>query len=274
MVLELDTLTLRGKRIQLLQGGSGPPVLYLHGIVADVHSLPLTSAFTAFHEALASLFSLYAPALPGYADSEGFDELETIEDAVFFCLDVIDALELNAVSLVGTSLGGWVAAEFASRYAHRLHKLVLINPLGIATPQIRMGNFFYAVTPKAEGGHHEVRALLFHDPQSELAVGAIPDQMSPDASVLFYKAQVVAARLGWTPPSLYNPRLKDRLFRIRVPTRIVWSGTDRLAPPALAEIFRTGIPQAEVVLVPASGHALILEQPQRTAATVIEFLTR
>ena len=274
MALQTETLTIRGKKIQLLRGGHGEPLLYLHGLAADIHSLPAYAGFTAFHDTLAASFSFCAPALPGYADSEGFDDLETIEDAVFFCLDVIDTLKLDTIYLVGTSLGGWVATEFATRYAHRLRKLVLISPLGISTPQARIGNFFYTVTPKAEGGQHEVRELLFQDPASELAMGAIPDQMPPDAYMLFYQAQVVAARLGWKPPYLYNPRLKDRLFRVHTPTLIVWGSQDRLAPPALAEVFQHGLPRSEVASVPGAAHALILEQPQRVADIVTQFLNR
>jgi len=274
MALQTDTLTIRGKKIHLLRGGSGKPLLYLHGLAADIHSLPADAGFTTFHEALAASFSLCAPALPGYADSEGFDDLETIEDAVFFCLDVLDTLKLEKVNLVGASLGGWVATEFATRYSHRLDKLVLIDPLGISTPQARIGNFFYTVTPKAEGGQHEARELLFHAPYSELAMGTISDQMPPAAYMLFYKAQMVAARLGWKPPYLYNPRLKDRLFRIQVPTLIIWAGEDRLAPPALAEVFKGGIAGAETALVPGAAHALLLEQPQRTAEIVSQFLKR
>jgi pimeloyl-ACP methyl ester carboxylesterase len=248
--------------------------LYLHGLVADIHSLPHSAGFMAFHDALAANFSLCAPALPGYSDSEGFDDLETIEDAVFFCLDIIDTLKLDRLHLVGASLGGWVAAEFATRYSHRLQKLVLINPLGVSTPETRIGNFFYAVTPKAEGGQQEVRELLFRDPQSELAMGAISDQMPPDAYMLFYKAQIVGARLGWKPPYLYNPRLKNRLFRIQAPTLIVWGGADKLAPPALADVFKAGIPRAGATVVSDAGHALLLEQPQRTAELVTQFLKR
>jgi pimeloyl-ACP methyl ester carboxylesterase len=274
MPLQTDTLTVRGHKIQLLRDGDGPPVLYLHGLVADVHSLPANAGFTAFHEALASSFSLCAPALPGYAESEGFDDLETIEDAVFFCLDIIDTLKLDTVHLVGASLGGWIATEFATRYSHRLDKLVLINPLGISTPHARIGNFFYTVTPKAEGGQHEARELLFGDPNAELAMGAIADQMPPDAYLLFYKAQVVGARLGWKPPYLYNPRLKERLFRIQAPTLIVWGSADKLAPVALAETFKAGIPTAEGAIVPGAAHALLLEQPQRAAEIVTQFLRR
>src|SRR5690349_8001437 len=109
MALQTDTLTIRGRKIQLLRGGAGPSVLYLHGLAADIHSVPNEAGLTAFPDALASQFLLYAPALPGYAESEGFDDLETIEDAVFFCLDVIDTLKLDRVHLVGASLGGWIA---------------------------------------------------------------------------------------------------------------------------------------------------------------------
>ena len=272
MALQTDTLTVRGRKIQLLRGGSGKPLLYLHGLAADIHSLPPNAGFTAFHDTLTASFSLCAPALPGYADSEGFDDLETSEDAVFFCLDVLDTLKLDKVNLVGASLGGWIATEFATRYSHRLHKLVLIDPLGISTPQARIGNFFYAVTPKAEGGQHEARELLFREPNSELARGAVSDQMSPDAYMLFYKAQMVGARLGWKPPYLYNPRLKDRLFRIQVPTLIVWASEDKFAPPALSEVFKGGIANAEVALVSGAAHALLLEQPQRVAEIVSQFL--
>jgi len=274
MTLQLETFIIRNKKVQLLRGGSGTPVLYLHGIVADIHSLPADAGFTAFHDALTATFSVFAPALPGYTDSEGFDELETVEDAVFFCRDVLDTLQLDKVHMVGASLGGWVAIEFATRYAHRLHKLVLINPLGISVPQARVGNFFYTVTPKAEGGQQEVRELLFHDQHSELALGAVPDQMSPEMTLLFYKAQLVAARIGWKPPYLHNPRLKDRLFRISTPTLLVWAENDRLAPVGLAEVFAQGLAHAEVARVPGAGHTLLLEQPQQAAELTLQFLRR
>ncbi len=272
MPLRSEMLTIRHQKLHLLQGGSGPPLLYLHGLVADIHSLPADSGLTAFHDTLAQSFSVYAPALPGYAETEGYDELETVEDMVFFCLDVLDSLQLDRVSLVGTSLGGWVATELATRHAHRLHKLVLINPLGISTPAARIGNFFYAVTPKAEGGHHEVRALIFSDQHSELARRALPDDMSPDSQFLFYKAQMVSARIGWTPPSLYNPRLKDRLFRVTTPTLLISATGDRLVPPPVTEVYQAGLPEAEVVHVADAAHAVWLEQPQHTAEIVTRFL--
>ncbi len=225
-----------------------------------------------FHETLTQAFAVYAPALPGYAETEGYEESETVEDMVFFCLDALDALPLDTAHLVGTALGGWVATESATRHAHRLRRLVLIDPLGIATPAARISNFFYAVTPKAEGSHHEVRELLFSDPHSELTVGALPDDMSPESQLRFYKAQMVSDRIGWPPPPLSTPRLKERLFRVTPPTLPVSAVRDRLVPTEVAEVYQAGLPEAEFALVADAAHAVWLEQPRPTAAIVARFL--
>ena len=78
--------------------------------------------------------------------------------------------------------------------------------------------------------------------------------------------------MGWKPFYLYNPRLKDRLFRIQVPTLIVWVSEDKLVLPTFAEVFKGGIAGAEVAMVPGAAHALLLEQPQRVAEIVSQFL--
>ncbi len=105
-------------------------------------------------------------------------------------------------------------------------------------------------------------------------MGAIPDEMSPEAQLLIDKAKMVYSRVGWAPPSLYNPRLKDRLFRVTVPTLIVTAIGDKLVPSGLAEIYAGGIPNAEVAQITDSAHAVWLEQPQKTAEVIARFLNR
>ena len=63
-------------------------------------------------------------------------------------------------------------------------------------------------------------------------------------------------------------------LRVKTPTLIVWASEDKLAPAALADTFTAGIPAAEVALVPGAAHALLLEQPQRVAALVSQFVKR
>lgn len=70
----------------------------------------------------------------------------------------------------------------------------------------------------------------------------------------------------------FNPRLKDRLFRITVPTLLISSAGDRLVPTAVADVYQAGLPEAEVVRVTDAAHALWLEHPQHAAEIVTRFL--
>ena len=89
-----------GARIQLLRGGQGPPLVFLHGAAGGGMWLP-------FLEGLARRFSVYAPAHPGFGRSEDPEWLDAIDDLVHFYLDFLDDLGSSKVHLVGLSLGGW-----------------------------------------------------------------------------------------------------------------------------------------------------------------------
>src|SRR6185295_6269219 len=91
-------------RVELLRGGEGPPLVFLHGFLGETRWLP-------FHQQLAERFDVIAPAHPGYGETEGLDDVDTMEDVVFHYLDVLDGLGLLRANIVGVSLGGWIAAE-------------------------------------------------------------------------------------------------------------------------------------------------------------------
>lgn len=107
------TLKVRGKSIQLYEGGGGPPVLYLHG-AGTYWWLPA-------HDLLAARHRVLAPVHPGFGASTGVEEIDDIEDLVFHTLDVLDELKLDRVDVVGGSLGGWIAAELALRQPQRVN---------------------------------------------------------------------------------------------------------------------------------------------------------
>ena len=111
------TLEINGRKVMLLEEGSGPPLLYLHGFV-DVHSV--TETWLPFHRKLAENAQVIAPAHPGCAESDDIDYLESIDDLVFHYLEVIDALGIERFDLVGSCVGGWIAAELAT---HRPEKV-------------------------------------------------------------------------------------------------------------------------------------------------------
>src|SRR5206468_5078465 len=119
-------------------------------------------------ELLSQHFTVYLPAHPGFSQSEGLEKIDTMEDLVFHYTDLMDHLGLTRPCVAGLSLGGWLAAELATRYANRIRKLALINAVGLRVPGAPIAYIFAA----APG---ETLHLVFHDPQCDLAEVCDPD---------------------------------------------------------------------------------------------------
>src|SRR5205085_7510461 len=114
-----EMITVDGAAIRLLRGGSGEPVVFLHG--AGGHS-----GWMAFLEELSQRFSVFAPEHPGFGQSDDPPWLDNVADLAYFYLDLFKALGLERAHLIGTSLGGWIAAELAVRDTARLASLTLV----------------------------------------------------------------------------------------------------------------------------------------------------
>src|SRR6202035_4235333 len=121
-----EMLTVNDTTIRLLRGGraGAPPLVFLHG--AGGHT-----GWIGFLDALAEDFAVYAPEHPGFGRSDDPSWLDEVGDLAYFYLDVLAALGLERVHLIGTSLGGWIAAELAVRDASRLAGLTLVGAVGI-----------------------------------------------------------------------------------------------------------------------------------------------
>ena len=269
------TLEVRGTKVPYYRVGAGQPLLYLHGIFGDLFSIQ--GDLLPFHETLSREYEVVAPAHPGFADAfAGLEAIDSIEDMALHYLDLIEALGLGSVHLVGHSLGGWIAAELAVRCSHVLRSLTLISACGLTVEGHPMGNFFYAAAPRPRGDRQPLRDLVFADPGDGLAETLLPnpdqDQPMDDHQLLLYRAQVTSARVGWSPPYLRSLTLARRLGRISVPTLLVWGDQDRLAPPQHAEVYRAGIPGARMVTVPGGAHCLVAQRPDETAQAVLGFL--
>ena len=101
-------VTVAGCKTRLMRGGSGEPLLFLHGARG-------ASAWLPFWETLSKRFDVIVPEHPGFGGSDMPDWLDNTGDLAYFYLDLIEALELTQVNLAGVSLGGWIAAEIAVR---------------------------------------------------------------------------------------------------------------------------------------------------------------
>jgi len=256
MPFQEEFLNVRGTKIQMLKGGTGDPLLYLHSAGGEVAWLP-------FFELLSRHYTVYLPAHPGFSQSEGLDKIDTMEDLVFHYTDLMDHLGLTQPYVAGLSLGGWLAAELASRYSHRIRKLALIDAVGLRVPGSPIAEIF-AVTSA------ETRNLVFHDPQSELAKMFVPDVPAPEVLENTLKAREATARVGWNP-YLCNPKLRERLYRVSVPTLVIWGESDRLVPPAHGKAYQEGIAGSKLLILEKCGHAPPFEKPEETAKLLTEF---
>jgi pimeloyl-ACP methyl ester carboxylesterase len=250
-------LSIRGTPIHMLQEGSGPDLLFLHGAGGAGRWLP-------FQEHLAERFTVYFPSHPGHGGSPAAEWIEHISDLAFHYLDLLDKLGLQRAHLVGASFGGWIAAELATMASHRLASLVLIDPVGIRVDGWIYPFLFGMDVP-------ELVATVFHNPMAALAL-APPDQ-SVETLALQYRQGAALARVAWNP-HLYNPLLRRRLPRVTAPTLLCWGAHDRVAPLApCGETWAREIPTARLHVFADSGHVPHLEEPDAVADVVGKFCT-
>ena len=126
---------IRGCRTHLRRAGKGEPLLFLHGASGAPAIMP-------FMEKLAQRFDVLVTEHPGYGQSEEPEWLENIHDVAYFYLDFLKQLDLKNVTLVGSSMGGWMAMEIAVRDTRRLKSLVLVSPAGVAVPGVQPADIF------------------------------------------------------------------------------------------------------------------------------------
>lgn len=255
-------------KIQLWRAGQGPKLVYLHSAGGE-------STHPAL-EQLAESFEVLVPIFPGFAESEGIEQIDSMEDAVFHLLDLWEILGLDAPPVLGLSLGGWLALELATRYPERVSKMVLVNPVGIYLEAAPMSEMF-GRTPG------ELADMLFADQSYPLAAAMhAMDAFAGDVGreteiplelvLPMWKALGATARLGWDP-YLHNPKLRGRLRRITAPTLIVAGAQDGLVPQIYAETFAAEIPGARLEVIEGAAHWLPFEKPDELTALVRAFLS-
>ncbi|MCL2393313.1 MAG: alpha/beta hydrolase [Acidimicrobiaceae bacterium] len=239
--------------ILLQQGGSGPPLLFLHGGGAGT--------WGRLQDLLASSFDVLAPVHPAFGASDEMEGVEGMDDLVYHYLDLLDRLELGRVALVGSSFGGWLAAELAVHSPQRFSELVLISPVGLRIPEHPLRDIFL-MTPD------ERVEILFRHPERLPA----PDPTDTDAILTNYKNMMALARFGWSP-FMNNPKLERRLYRVTARTLVVAPAEDRLVPRAHDERYASRIAGARLIVVDDAAHVAEMETPEAIAAPILEFLT-
>lgn len=253
--------TKKGTSCRVLEGGSGAPLVFLHGAGGLLRENP-------FLDQLAQRYHVFAPEWPGYGESSGEELLEDMLDFTLHGWDLVEALGLRQPHLVGHSMGGMIAAEMACLAPHDVSRLVLAGAAGLWLDEHPIPDLFAALP-------FEIPGLLFADPAhgAALLTGGL-DLNDMDALKDFYIGN--ARRLGMAGKILFpipNRRLSKRLYRLAAPTLVLWGAEDRLIPPVYARRWAELCPGATVEILPDAGHMLPYERPEAFASAVSRFLS-
>ena len=255
-----EILEVGGSSIQLVKGGTGEPLLVLHGELGH-------PGWLRYHEALAQRHTLYIPSHPGFGKSDRMDWIMNMRDMAGWYLDAMEELGLGQVNVIGFSLGGWLAAEMAAMCPHQFKKLVLVGAMGIKPPSGEIFDMFLVVAK-------EFLTASFVDPSGTGEFQkACPDEPEPQQVEEWELAREQSARLGWKP-YMYYPGLPPLLRRLRkLPTLVVWGGQDPIVPLSAGQVYHESIEGSKLAVLDGAGHRPEIESTDEFVRLVQDFLS-
>ncbi|MCW8349187.1 alpha/beta hydrolase [Vibrio sp. ZSDZ65] len=270
--LEVKQVKVDELNIEYLRGGSGPQLVLLHGFGADKDNWNRLSSY------LVGEFDVIAIDIPGFGNSTKNIELDyDVRSQVERLKRISDALGLDEFTLAGSSMGGYIAGNFAAQYPEIIDHLWLISPFGVEGSEV--SEMFSAtkkglppvVLPRTEAEFSELFDFLFVDP---------PFIPSPIVSYLSSKVsesleintkifeQIHRMNNGTPQPDL---PLEKVLANYDGSVLISWGDKDRVLHVSGASVLKQVIPQAKLDIASNVGHLPMVEQPQATAESFLMF---
>lgn len=255
--MQRQIITIAGVELELFTAGEGPPILFLHGAQGFSPEHPYVPLLSAKHR-------LLAPSHPGFGKSSLPDWIDAVDDVAYVYLELLEQLQLDQIDVIGCSLGGWLAAEIATKVPSLLRRLVLVGPVGVKTgpvDQLDIPDIF--ALPQGE-----LEKLLFHDPGR---MRTDPSRLSDEQLAISVRNRETLSLLVWEP-YMHNPKLRHRLHRVMVPTLFLRGESDGLVTTRYIEAYSRLLPNARIETIPTAGHAPQVEQPEAFARSVLAFL--
>ena len=247
----------RGINLEVLDKGSGRPVVFLHPGEGIDRCDP-------FLGGLGSLGRLVAPSHPGFGRSDLPEHFKTAGDLAYFYLDLFDQLALKDAVLIGADLGGWIAAEIAVRNTRHLSRLVLIDTYGARftgdETEVEIADIFTLLPD-------EVERRSFCEPAKWKRDHAA---LSDDELYHVARNRETFCLYGWSP-YMHNPALSRWLHRIDRPTLVLWGEHDGLVSADYCRAFAKAIPGASFETIKGAAHFPHIEQPQQILAAIRKF---
>lgn len=257
------TVSVFGAKIRYLEAGdaSKPKVILLHGLGGSAENWQLTIP------AIAANYHVFAPDQIGFGKSDKVLLKYRVATYTDFLDKFMSELKIEKASLVGNSMGGWVAGLMAIKYPNRVEKIVLADAAGILPANLNVDEIYQLNNSTRD----EIRANMKR-------IFANPLLQNNEALVDQFMSSRVAANDGYTIGSLIESIkrkedfLNDRLGEIKKPTLIIWGKQDGLLPVADATVFNKGIAGSQIVIFDNCGHVPQFEKAADFNKEVLKFL--
>jgi len=234
--------------------GQGQPFLLLHGGAGP-------QSVSAFAELLAgeTQARVITPTHPGFGGTPRPEALSSIAGLAAVHVELLNQLGVEDVTVVGNSIGGWIAAEIALLGSPRVSGIVLVDACGIEVPDHPVADFFSLTMD-------QVAQLSYHNPD---AFRIDPSTMPAAQQQAMAGNRAALAVYGGA--KMGDPTLRSRLAAINVATLVLWGDTDRIVDPDYGRAYAQAIPGASFQLLSATGHVPQIETPHQLLAPIVEF---
>jgi pimeloyl-ACP methyl ester carboxylesterase len=267
------SLTIDGARVNVIELGDGPPLLFVHGLSGHwgnwLENIP---HFARTHRVI-------VPDLPGFGDSEMPRRDISMPGYASFLDALCDELGIaGPLPVVGNSMGGLISCELALAAPSRVERLALVSPAGVSSESVRREPILAVTQLLAWLGAWERphRETIARRPGWRRAVLGLvchrADLLPP--SIVLEGLMKGAGKPGFLPAqgAILGHPLCARLHQISCPTLIVWGANDRIIPARDAKLLKGYIAHARKVVLPQTGHVAMLERPDTFNALLEEFL--
>jgi pimeloyl-ACP methyl ester carboxylesterase len=247
--------------------GSGLPLVLLH-------AFPLDHSMWAFQEPLAEQVRLVVPDLRGFG---GSDEAvpESIAALAVDVVALLDAVHVAGPAVIcGISMGGYVAQHVAARHPDRVAAVILVaTKLEADSAEARAGRTDLAAKVGRLGlgilADAMIPRLLADSAEARRAPGRADVESLLRRTILAQRVETVQTALAALGA---RPDMTEPLRQLRAPALLVAGAEDAITPPECLQAAEAIIPRAKLLIVPAAGHMVPLEQPEVFNAAVLEFL--
>ena len=253
-----------GQKINYIEAGSGPNVILLHGLGGDATNWALTVP------ALASKYHVWVPDQVGF----GYSDKPLINYRVATMVDFLEGfcktLAIDRATLVGNSLGGWIAADYTMAHPERVEKLVLVDSAGYSFangPIKPTREMMEGLNPNTIAGAKIVLSAIFASPS-----------FSTDANAERLFTQHMRKNDGYTIDRFIDSILRGedfldgKLAAIKIPTLVLWGREDHLVPLTSGQQFAKDIAGAQITVFDHCGHVPQMECSAPFNAALTKFL--